>query len=769
MEKYLSEESKESESDVCHGKIVERRLELIVTIDSFFENGDVKESLEDYLSDVCDLENTTTKIIEDAVYERTCLDTYKTEECIDLNQISFDIRSEMDQEEFLLERDLESTKKELTKMRDKLIVNKLEMRHSEKFALTNSLLITYIQDEITQIQDGIKAFIQHSPDQSLSSNKKRSLIKAHKRSLIEKINSEFPFLPKCIQIYSCDRLQKEAQISIESYLGTGSSPDNIEDFTDNWRSFLKDRPLEFWDPSITQQNNSQITGFFAFFLICQDPRSKEEAKKIQKCYHALVNWYACLVEEQGGDASEIFEIAHKEFESSKRSQRYRMSCWDYQQKIKEIREDLLKNTSDFELFYIIWNISVYLLGLVDDKNAVLSQVSQSSLDYYFSKFLSSFYPLDKAKILFLMLQKKMYRTFFHENEELFSSDCYQSFLVPESKCTVDYIKFVNHMEKYPDLLAQYSADMAKECEVKGTILDKSFFKRILKDSKRIIKENEKVKALFECLTPEKVHHKHALITISGFLSEIDDFHESWEGIIEGYHKKSGVPIYSFQWKSSSYMDFPKSVVKSGVQNIPNMIFSGVKKSVSIMYQASDIITKARGVFTESVEMAKISGRILAHSLMAQFPFKDCSISLIGFSLGTQVIYSCLEELEMYSCDYIINNVYLLGGAVSVESPKEWEQALSVVNGITQNCYCTNDYILQLYRATMFKYPIGLGPILESEVEEISPENSEQAQDILNEETRSMRLENHDVTDEAVGHLLYRQNIDKILEKINFIG
>lgn len=147
----------------------------------------------------------------------------------------------MDQEELLLERNLEKTKKELTKMRDKLIINKLEMKHSEKFALINSLLITYIQDQITQIQDDIMAFIQHSPDQSLSSKKKKSLIRAHKRSLIETINSEFPFLPKWIQIYSCDRLQKEAQVSIESYLGAGSSPDDIEDFTDNWRSFLKDR------------------------------------------------------------------------------------------------------------------------------------------------------------------------------------------------------------------------------------------------------------------------------------------------------------------------------------------------------------------------------------------------------------------------------------------------------------------------------------------------------------------------------------------------
>ena len=51
------------------------------------------------------------------------------------------------------------------------------------------------------------------------------------------------------------------------------------------------------------------------------------------------------------------------------------------------------------------------------------------------------------------------------------------------------------------------------------------------------------------------------------------------------------------------------------------------------------------IFDKTVESAQISGVLLAHSLMLQFPFRGKSISLIGFSLGTQVIYSCLEELK----------------------------------------------------------------------------------------------------------------------------
>ena len=109
-------------------------------------------------------------------------------------------------------------------------------------------------------------------------------------------------------------------------------------------------------------------------------------------------------------------------------------------------------------------------------------------------------------------------------------------------------------------------------------------------------------------------------------------------------------------------------------------------------------------------------------------------------------------------NYIVNNVYLLGGAISVRNKEDWADALSVVNGTTHNLFCNKDYILQLYRAIMFKYPIGLGPIMEKK-------EGNECDDVCNR----IRLENHDVTSEAHGHTYYRENLSKILKKINFIG
>lgn len=60
----------------------------------------------------------------------------------------------------------------------------------------------------------------------------------------------------------------------------------------------------------------------------------------------------------------------------------------------------------------------------------------------------------------------------------------------------------------------------------------------------------------------------------------------------------------------------------------------------------------RDIFLQGIKMAKISGKLLAHSLMLQFPFANQSVSLVGFSLGTQVIFSCLEELKAHGADNI---------------------------------------------------------------------------------------------------------------------
>lgn len=51
------------------------------------------------------------------------------------------------------------------------------------------------------------------------------------------------------------------------------------------------------------------------------------------------------------------------------------------------------------------------------------------------------------------------------------------------------------------------------------------------------------------------------------------------------------------------------------------------------------------VFVEAQRKADISGKMLGCALALKYPFRDHTISITGFSLGTQVVKSCLETLH----------------------------------------------------------------------------------------------------------------------------
>ena len=82
--------------------------------------------------------------------------------------------------------------------------------------------------------------------------------------------------------------------------------------------------------------------------------------------------------------------------------------------------------------------------------------------------------------------------------------------------------------------------------------------------------------------------------------------------------------------------------------------------------------------------AKISGKLLACALALRVPFKTQTVTLIGHSLGSQVIKSCLKTLddiyekptghpsETIPCD-IIQNVVMLAGATHFHNHKDTDR------------------------------------------------------------------------------------------------
>ena len=97
----------------------------------------------------------------------------------------------------------------------------------------------------------------------------------------------------------------------------------------------------------------------------------------------------------------------------------------------------------------------------------------------------------------------------------------------------------------------------------------------------------------------------------------------------------------------------------------------------------------------------MTGKLLAYTLATLFPFPTQSISLVGFSLGNQVIKSCLKELHSLNANHIIHHVTHLAAAIDRMDRQKtqmlWADILgTVLPGEIKNVHTTTDWILVYY-------------------------------------------------------------------------
>ena len=87
-----------------------------------------------------------------------------------------------------------------------------------------------------------------------------------------------------------------------------------------------------------------------------------------------------------------------------------------------------------------------------------------------------------------------------------------------------------------------------------------------------------------------------------------------------------------------------------------------------MYKFSkDFANETSSVFKSTRLKAKLTGKLLGHFLASDSgTFKGQSISLIGYSLGSQVLKSTMRRLEKLGRYDLIQNVYFLAGATNFE-------------------------------------------------------------------------------------------------------
>ncbi|KAI5245396.1 DUF726-domain-containing protein [Aureobasidium subglaciale] len=150
-------------------------------------------------------------------------------------------------------------------------------------------------------------------------------------------------------------------------------------------------------------------------------------------------------------------------------------------------------------------------------------------------------------------------------------------------------------------------------------------------------------------------------------------------------------------------------------------------------------------FSVAKSRADKAGEVLADALINRAQ-GERPVTLIGYSLGARVIFTCLKSLANRKAFGLVENVVLLG-APTPSTAADWRLIRAVVTGRVVNVYSTSDYILGfLYRSSSIQYGVaGLEPV-----------------------TYVSGVQNVDVTDLISGsHTAYRYLCGRILRKIGF--
>lgn len=149
-------------------------------------------------------------------------------------------------------------------------------------------------------------------------------------------------------------------------------------------------------------------------------------------------------------------------------------------------------------------------------------------------------------------------------------------------------------------------------------------------------------------------------------------------------------------------------------------------------------------FSVAVARSDKAGKVLAHALISKVQ-GERPVTLVGYSLGARVIYSCLLELAEQNAFGLVESVVLMGAPTPSDS-SAWRRIRAVVSARVVNVYSTEDFILGfLYRTS--KAQLGVAG--------------------LQEVKGVYGIQNVDMSSLVTGHNRYRYLVGTILRRIGF--
>ncbi|KAI0861968.1 hypothetical protein F4860DRAFT_474418 [Xylaria cubensis] len=241
-----------------------------------------------------------------------------------------------------------------------------------------------------------------------------------------------------------------------------------------------------------------------------------------------------------------------------------------------------------------------------------------------------------------------------------------------------------------------------------------------------------------------------ILTISGWLtSKVDDVRLPFSTVdpIMG-------DLYSILWEPELLTSMGDTInilaTEALTQGLQQVLGSTILISLMAALQLPVVLSKLAYLIDNpwavSLDRAWAAGLVLADSLIDR-NLGTRPVTLVGYSLGSRVIFSCLLELARKGAYGLVQNVYLFGAPIVVKK-EEFLKARVVVAGRFVNGYNRNDWILgYLFRLTNggIRRVAGLGTV--DEIPEV---------------------ENFDCTKFVNGHMEYRTAMPRLLRECGWV-
>ena len=247
---------------------------------------------------------------------------------------------------------------------------------------------------------------------------------------------------------------------------------------------------------------------------------------------------------------------------------------------------------------------------------------------------------------------------------------------------------------------------------------------------------------------EESEHRRLRIAIgiSGWLTEKEEVVTPWRVLGKGQE------VFALRWELEALMNLGNSMTamvsstawgyaKSEI--IKRTIFAGMMDALWPLglLKISRVVDNP---FSIAKSRADKAGEVLADALIHKAQ-GERPVTLIGYSLGARLIYTCLTSLARRKAFGLVESVVLIGSPTPSTSG-EWRIMRSVVSGRLVNVYSANDYVLGfLYRTSSLQYGVA---------------GLQKVEGVPN-------VENIDVSQTVSGHLRYRYLVGSILKGIGF--